>query len=173
MANMKIIRVNALPAVGSREPSAMYIVKAASGGLADIYFTGTDVNVVQHVITRAEIQTMIDAGGGGGMNNIVLVQTIAERDALAPAQNLMALVLDATGDPTFHTGSALYFYDHATTTWYKVSEFESLDVTLDWANIQNVPVVLTHFSEDGEGNLIHNGKSFVINGVHEWWSTEE
>jgi hypothetical protein len=169
MANFQIVRKNELPAVGSREASTMYIIKAATGSLVDIYFTGDDPAVIQHVITRAEIQTMIDAsGGGGGLNNIILVQDIAERDALAPEQNMMALVLDATGDPSVQTGSALYFYDLATTTWYKVSEFESLDVQLEWSKIQNVPVVLTHLSENGEGDLTHNGRTFVLNGEHEW-----
>ena len=50
-----------------------------------------------------------------------------------------SLVLDASGDPTVTAGAATYVYDTVTTTWYKVSESESLDVVLDWANFQNKP----------------------------------
>ena len=54
---------------------------------------------------------------------------IGLRDALNPTKNILCLVLDATADPTVNSGSALYAYELATTTWHKVSEYESLDLT--------------------------------------------
>jgi hypothetical protein len=40
---------------------------------------------------------------------------------------------------TVASGGATYLYNHATTTWLKVSEAESMDVVLQWANIQGGP----------------------------------
>jgi hypothetical protein len=65
-------------------------------------------------------------------------------------------------------GAALYFYEYANNSWYKVSEYESLDVVQDWSKIQNIPVPLTKIGEDTDGFMTYNGKSVVISGEHEW-----
>ena len=136
-ANLRLERVNALP--GTLTPSTMYMVKSATAGLFDIYVTGTDAAEVRHVISRSEINSMISQAVTD-FTNIRVVADITARDALAPTRNVLALVLDATADVTVQSGAALYVFDSETESgWVKVSEFESLDVVLDWSAIQNKP----------------------------------
>ena len=64
---------------------------------------------------------------------------IAARDAIAsPYEGLYALVLDASADPTVESGAAGYFYVQGT-GWKKTFEAESLDIVLDWSDIQSIP----------------------------------
>lgn len=138
MTQLRISRVLALPAAGQLTPSTMYIVQGPGATEAQVYFTNNDASAVRHVPTLAEIdqkiQTAIDA-----FSDMQVVADIAARNALTLTRTSLVLVLDATGDPTVHTGSALYVYDFAHTTWYKVSEYESLDLTLTWDAIQGKP----------------------------------
>lgn len=185
MSLLRIERVLALP--GTLSPSTMYIVKSAAAPHAEVYFTNADGSEARHIINKGEIDTMI-SNALASFSNILVVATIAARDALTPDHNVLALALDATGDATVTTGSALYVYQLATTTWHKVSEFESLDVTLTWASIQNKPTSAvadiddavakrhTHankteidkIGEDVDGLLTYNGnniEAFIANSA--------
>lgn len=73
---------------------------------------------------------------------------IAARDALKDTEELKAgdkcWVIDASTDDTVTKGAALYIVesisgDPATPTWKKISEAESLDTIIKWADIQNKP----------------------------------
>ena len=73
---------------------------------------------------------------------------IAARDALKDTEELKAgdkcWVIDASADDTVTKGAALYIVesisgDPATPTWKKISEAESLDTIIKWADIQNKP----------------------------------
>jgi hypothetical protein len=68
-----------------------------------------------------------------------IVADIAARNALVLTKNTQVLVLDATGDSTVTSGAATYLYRVSTTSWIKISEAESLDLVLQWANIQGKP----------------------------------
>lgn len=137
MANLKIRKVNTLP--GTYEGSTLYMVKHATNpNLFDLYLSTTDGTSVRHIITQSDISSMITSAVAA-FNTVEVVADIAARNALVLTANAQVLVLDATGDSTVTTGAALYVYDYATTTWHKVSEFESLDVVLEWASIQNRP----------------------------------
>ena len=48
--------------------------------------------------------------------------------------------MDATGDSTVASGGASYIYDGS--NWIKISEFESMDVLVDWIDIQNKPNIV-------------------------------
>lgn len=88
-----------------------------------------------------------------------VVANIAARNAIAGADlydGLRVRVLDATGDPTVASGWAEYVYDAAAPAWIKLSEKESMDVVIDFANIQNVPAVLENLGDDS-GKLIYKG----------------
>lgn len=64
--------------------------------------------------------------------------TIGERDTIeSPKKGDQCWVVDATGDPTVTKGAAIYIWNG--TEWKKVSEMESLDVVLNWADIQDKP----------------------------------
>ena len=97
-------------------------------------------------------------------------------------------MLDASADATVASGAATYVYDFGNTTWVKISEAESLDVVLDWSNIQNGPssspaaidaavadshthankTQLDKIGENGDGNLTYDGDEFVQSGSTAW-----
>lgn len=136
MSLLRIERVLALP--GTLTGSTMYIVKSATAPHAEVYFTDAAGTEARHVINKSEINTMI-SDAIASFSSIEVVADITARDALTPAANALVLVLDASADATVTTGAALYVYQLSNTTWHKVSEYESLDVVLDWASIQNKP----------------------------------
>lgn len=136
MAILKIRKVNTLP--GTLEASTLYMVKSSNPNLFDLYLSTSDGLTARHIISQTEISTMI-TDAVGVFNTVEIVADITARDALTPGANIQVLVLDASADATVISGAALYVYDFATTTWYKVSEYESMDVVLDWASIQNKP----------------------------------
>lgn len=137
MSILKIRKVNALP--GTLEASTLYMVKHASNAnLFDLHLSTSDGLSSRHIISQAEIATMI-SDSMAAFNTVLVVADIAARNALTLTANAQVLVLNAVGDATVTSGAALYVYDYATTTWHKVSEYESLDVVLDWASIQNKP----------------------------------
>lgn len=133
---MRIERVNTLP--NTLAGSTMYVVKGSDAALADVYFTNNDGTEARHVINKTEIDQMI-TDSIGDFTNIQIAATIVARNALAPTRNVLALVLDATGDATVNAGAALYVFDAGNATWNKVSEFENLDVTLTWSMLQGRP----------------------------------
>jgi|GEM_PF-7056896 len=64
--------------------------------------------------------------------------TIAARDVLTPTQEgERAFVRNASGDSTVTGGAAEYIWDGS--AWVKIAEAESLDLILDWGNLQNKP----------------------------------
>jgi hypothetical protein len=72
------------------------------------------------------------AGGGAA----IAVQTITERNGLSGLQDAqLVIVRDASEDPTVTSGSALYSYNAATGIFDKVSEYESLDLTIKFEDI--------------------------------------
>lgn len=88
-----------------------------------------------------------------------VLANIDERNALVSPElydGLRVRVLDATGDPTVSSGWAEYVYDANSTSWIKLSEKESMDIVLDFANIQNVPDVLKNLSAV-DGKLNYSG----------------
>lgn len=86
--------------------------------------TGTDSSVVKRVLNQADVEALIATAiagvGPSGINNLHVVDTIAARDALAPTENIIVLVTDATGDNTVASGGATYVYDVSKTLWKKL-----------------------------------------------------
>lgn len=178
MSFLGIQRVTALPA--TPDPSTMYIVRSAHTGLVEIYFTSSDGNDVRHVISKDEVQAMINqyvVSATSTLSEIKIVSNIAARNALNLTSNGLALVLDATADSSVAGGAALYIYAAGDLVWTKVAEYESMDVQLLWSSIQGKPtssaaaidaavtnahthgnkVQLDKISEDGGGNLLYDG----------------
>ena len=86
------------------------------------------------------VQAFLDnlpTGGGAGAK---VVADITARDALTSEEGLIAYVVDATGDSTVKSGGASYIYDGS--NWIKISEFESMDMIIDWTDIQNKPNIV-------------------------------
>ncbi|MMZ43495.1 hypothetical protein D1872_50460 [compost metagenome] len=72
------------------------------------------------------------------LKEIRIVPDIAARDALDKFEGLRAHVIDAIDDPTVTSGWAEYLCDG--TNWTKTSDKDSLDIVLDWNNLQGKPV---------------------------------
>ena len=84
-----------------------------------------------------------------------LAANIAARNAMTGLfEGLHVTVLDATADSTVSSGGATYVYDGQ--NWIKVSETESMDLVLQWANILNKP---TAMPADG-------GNADTVDGKH-------
>ncbi len=135
MANFRAEKVLALP--GTLTPNTIYLVTDADADLLQLHVSSSDGASSRHVPTMAEINTVI-ANATIGANGINVVADIAARDVLGHSlPSKMVLVVDATGDASVLAGAATYVNDGS--NWIKIAEHESLDVTLEWANIQNGP----------------------------------
>lgn len=180
MAQFKMFRETVLPV--TLEPYSIYYVAPASKpNYVEIYVSDATGSTAKRVLNDADIQAMIDSSISG-LSSIPVVDDIAERDALTPTANQFVYVIDATADPTVTSGSASYLYNVASTTWIKVTEYESLDLVLSWANLQDKPTStvadiddavarkhshsnkteLDKIGEDGNGYFTYNGSLPVI-----------
>ena len=124
---------------------------------------GTTVSLKKEIEDLAK--AIEDMGGTVSGASVVYVKDdIAGRDALTDLTvGSICYVTDASADSTVDSGAASYIWDG--TTWKKLTEFESLDVILDWANIQNKPDWLDKVDVDANGNLTVDGnKVGVDNG---------
>lgn len=134
---LAFFKVAALPA--QLVANAFYFVD--NGTVAESYLTGNDAvarslgntSLAQQIADSRVTQALAD------YNLLEYVDDIAARDALNPQRNVMVLVLDASGDATVSTGAALYAFREADSSWTKLTEYEGLDVTVSWADIQGKP----------------------------------
>ena len=138
MANLQFHKAAALP--GTLVADAFYFVPSTgpNGGLfAEAYLTDS-AGAARLIGNTSMIQELINASLAS-INELQKVADIPARDALTLTMNSLVLVSNASADATVNAGAALYFYDSVADTFEKVSEFESLDVTTDWADIANGP----------------------------------
>lgn len=139
MAAVKFYKVATLP--GTLEADAFYYVE--NGTFAESYLTNS-AGVARSVGNSAMINALINdalAGWSGNASSLEIVADIAARDALVATLdvNAMILVVDASADATVTSGSALYAYGASNTTVYKLAEYESMDVVLQWSSIVGGP----------------------------------
>lgn len=87
----------------------------------------------------AELKALRSLAAGKGTMSVV--DDIAARDGLSPAEGDSCWVKDATADDTVTSGAALYIY--ADSQWVKMAEAESMDVIVQWASIQGKPTAST------------------------------
>lgn len=149
MAKIKFFRETALP--GTPEANSFYLISKTIAGVtaAELYVTDNAGNAKQ--VATENIVTAIIGGLKGANSGIAsldsggkvpvaqlpagigidfeIVDDITARNGLNPTKNILCLVLDATDDATVTAGSALYAYELAVTSWHKVSEYESLDLS--------------------------------------------
>lgn len=149
MAKIKFFRETALP--GTPQADSFYLISRTIAGVvaAELYVTdsaGNAKQVATENLANEIINSLkgansglasLDAGGkipvgqipaGIGLD-FEIADTIAARNALSPTTNILCLVLDASADATVTSGNALYAYELSSTTWHKLSEFESLDLS--------------------------------------------
>lgn len=181
MANqIKFVKATTLP--GVLDPDSFYFIE--NGTYAESYLTNSS-GVARSVGNSAMINALAGAVVSAA-NAMSVVANIAARDALAPTSVTMALVLDASADPTVNSGAATYVWNEGPDVWVKIAEYESMDVTVTWASISGKPTSsvadiddavskkhthanlanLNKIGEDAQGHLTYNGAAV---GVH--WDT--
>lgn len=173
MAKTKFFKRTTLPTTW--QPDSFYFI--LNSGFAESYVTDLAGNP-KSIGNTAMITSLID-NKIAGLNMLEIVANIAQRDALQLTSNAMVLVTDATGDPTVTSGAAMYAYSAANDTFTKVAEYESMDVVIQWNNIQGRPdstpaqidntVAKTHshpnkpqldkVGEDSSGEITYNGNT--------------
>jgi len=174
MAILSIHKETALP--GTLAAHSIYLIAPpAKPNFIEIYVTDASA-VAKRVIDETEVQALIDASISG-LSLLTVVADITARDALGLATNGLVLVTDASADVTVAAGAATYIYDQAADTFTKIAEYESLDITLDWGDIQNGPAAavadiddavskrhahanktqLDKIGEDGNGDFTYDG----------------
>ncbi len=137
MAIFKIFRETALP--GTLQPYSIYIVApAAKPNYVEIYVSNSDGSAARRMLREEDIQTLIN-NSVSAANNIQIVADIAARNALTPTTSTYVYVRNATADATVAAGGATYLYDTTNTSWVKISEAESLDISLSWAALTGKP----------------------------------
>ncbi len=176
MALFRIEKVTALP--DPLTANTVYLVAPSSKpNYVEMYVTGTSSSTVKRIINSDDVQAMIDASLAG-FSSIQIVADISARNALSPTTPVVVLVLDASADPTVTSGAATYIYNTGTSSWVKISEWESLDLSLTWDAIQGKPssspaeiddavskrhthtnmTQLTKVGEDGSGIFQYNNQ---------------
>lgn len=103
---------------------------------AVIHLTTAEKAKLGNLATDADATYATKAELAGQGSNFV-VGSIAQRDAIAAISGTLAYVTDATSDTSVESGGATYIYNGA--SWEKISEWESMDVTLTWDSIQGKP----------------------------------
>lgn len=137
MTTFKVFRETALPS--ALQPYAIYFVAPPlKPNYVEIYVSDATGAFAKRVLTEIDVQELINASISG-ITTLQVVADIPARNALNPSNNRLVLVLNATGDATVTSGAATYLYQLSTTSWIKISEAESLDLVLQWANIQGRP----------------------------------
>ncbi len=173
MDPLKFYKVTSLP--GTLVANAMYFV--INGSYSESYITNSS-GVAKSIGNSVMINALIDAKLSA-YNTLEIVADITARDLLNTRDyNFLCLVVDATGDLTVASGSALYAFKNSDNTFTKVAEYESMDVIVDWSNITNRPVSsvaniddavtkkhshsnkpeLDLIGEDVAGNMTYNGE---------------
>jgi hypothetical protein len=166
MAQLRIFRVNAVPAGPAYEASSLYLVKGVNAGEMDLYVTNNDGTEIRSALTYAEADSRI-ATALSGFSNVKAVADIAARDALALTSSAVVMVADATADATVDTGAAMYMWNNDASTWTKIYEWEGMDATLDWANIQNKPTSTVAQIDAAVGNSHSHANKAVLDGISE------
>ena len=175
MATYQIYKETALP--GTLQPHSIYLIAPPGApAFVELYVTGASASTVKRVIDAAQVSTMISAAISG-IRGVEVVADIAARNALTPTANVQVVVLNASADPTVAAGAATYVYEHAVTTWHKVSEAESMDVVLSWAAITGKPTSSaaaidgavtdrhTHANKTQLDKVGESGGEFTYNGA--------
>jgi hypothetical protein len=146
MADFNIHKVTALP--GTLQANSMYVVTdGSSADHVEVYFTNNAGTASRHLPTKAEIDGWI-AAAIASAGAVRIVADIQERNALTLNADTVVLVLNASADTTVASGAATYAYRKSNTSWTKISEAESMDVALSWANLAGKPASAVGLIDD-------------------------
>jgi hypothetical protein len=161
-------KLTAVPSLPCDPNAVFFVAPTLKPNYIEIYVSNNAGTALKRLLTDADIQALIDASISGLAGEMPIVADIAARNALSPTKNTQVLVLDATGDSTVASGAATYLYRVSTTSWIKLSEAESLDLILQWANIQGKPTSSPSAIDTAVGNShVHNSNLTQLNKIGE------
>lgn len=164
---LKFYRTNAAPVAGSAQGSAVYIVKDAdNASRARLYATSSDGSQIREVsgLSETEVNALVDSKLLAH-KELQYVTDIAARDALVLDRDMLVLVNDATGDATVNAGAAYYYYTAANDTWSKIAEFEGMDLTINWTDIQGRPAVTAAQIEEAVLKMHEHANKDVLDAI--------
>lgn len=173
MSNLKIFKETALPS--PLEPNAMYLIAPpAKPNYVEVYVT-SKTGAARRVVGEDDVIAICQ----GLSTQLFITADITERDTLKPTRNSFVLVKNAAADPTVGTGAALYIYDATAKTYSKIAEYESMDISFAWSNVEGRPTappsdidaaVLTRHEHDNKAVLdkisVDAGGNIQYNGSH-------
>jgi len=147
--------------------SSISALETSAGNDNSALSSTVDANYEEFQSSTASILTTLDVKADlvGGLvpltqlppqvKEMQYVTDIAARDAISNKfVGLSVYVEDATADATVASGGAFYMWTGS--TFSKLSEAESLDVVLEWANIQNKPAFGTGHDDFARGDAVTN-----------------
>jgi hypothetical protein len=139
LTNYKIFKETTLP--GTLQPHAIYLVApAAHPTYVEIYVTNAAGSATRRTHKVEDIQAMIDSSLAAAASGATIVDTITARNAISsPKNGQTVLVIDASADSTVTTGAATYVWRSSNSTWVKISEYESMDITQTWDALTGKP----------------------------------
>lgn len=135
----KPFKLTAVPSLPCDPNAVFFVAPTNKPNYIEVYASNNTGTALRRLLTDTDIQGLIDTSIAGIGGEMPIVANIAARNALSLTKNTQVLVLDATGDATVAAGAATYLYRVSTTSWIKLSEAESMDLVLQWANIQGKP----------------------------------
>ena len=156
---VKFFKVATLP--GTLQADAWYLV--SNGTYAETYVTD-NTGIAKMVGNSTMINNLISAQLSG-LSQTYIVADISARDTLTATLNRNAIiqVINATGDVSVTSGGATYLWDDANSVSIKISEFESMDVALNWSSIVGKPASTPGAIDAAVTNShTHSNKSTVL-----------
>lgn len=135
----KPFKLTAVPSLPCDPNAVFFVAPTGKPNYIEVYISNNAGTALRRLLTDTDIQGLINTSIAGISGEMPIVANIAERNALTLTKNTQVLVLNATGDSTVASGAATYLYRASTTSWIKLSEAESMDLVLQWANIQGKP----------------------------------
>lgn len=133
----QVRKATAVPSVPTTSNTIFYVAPTGNTTYVEVYVSNAAGDAVRRVINENDVKALISTQISG-LNKMQIVADITARNALTDKTTLV-YVKNATGDATVKSGGASYIYDSSASAWVKISEFESMDITLDWNNLQNKP----------------------------------
>lgn len=130
-------KVTSVPSVPVT-PNTFYLVALPSKPEhLEIYVSDMTGNVLKRQFNEADVDRKI-LESLSQSSKTVIVDNINKRNELVDKVGVI-YVKDATGDSTVKSGGASYLWDSSNSTWIKISEAESLEVSLTWEALTGKP----------------------------------